>query len=355
MPACPNVIFSLYSVGDRPVCCLTNSYSEEVNPVEVRIQCSDMDRLRQVKDSVIAIMHTVPDLYLIRSDMAEPTSGICIALDEDKAATMGITNEDLEQALALRYGDGYEVGSIWEGNYERKMVMKSDKADSASINDVMSENVPVNYGIGDVPLRQISYPEAVWTDGQIPHRNGLRNVTVMAEVTYGKNVNDVTANLEKVLAKHSFGNDVHITYGGKSGGDDNSMPEILMSLAAAVVIIFFILVWHFKNIREPLLMICCLPFCLLGTAVGTLISGNDFSLTSFLGVVSLMGILVRDGIILFDYARELMIKEKISVEQSVIEASKLRMRPILLTPLRQASACSQCSSAAARCGCRWRR
>lgn len=307
------------------------SYSEEANPVEVRIQCSDMDRLRQVKDSVIAIMHTVPDLYLIRSDMAEPTSGIRIALDEDKAATMGITNEDLEQALALRYGDGYEVGSIWEGNYERKMVMKSDKADSASINDVMSENVPVNYGIGDVPLRQISHPEAVWTDGQIPHRNGLRNVTVMAEVAYGKNVNDVTANLEKVLAKHSVGNDVHITYGGKSGGDDNSMPEILMSLAAAVVIIFFILVWHFKNIREPGLMICCLPFCLLGTAVGTLISGNDFSLTSFLGIVSLMGILVRDGIILFDFARELMIKEKISVEQSVIEASKLRMRPILLT------------------------
>lgn len=307
------------------------SYSEEANPVEVRIQCSDMDRLRQVKDSVIAIMHTVPDLYLIRSDMAESTAGIRIALDEDKAATMGITNEDLEQALALRYGDGYEVGSIWEGNYERKMVMKSDKADSASINDVMSENVPVNYGIGDVPLRQISHPEAVWTDGQIPHRNGLRNVTVMAEVTYGKNVNDVTANLEKVLSKHSFGNDVNITYGGKSGGDDNSMPEILMSLAAAVVIIFFILVWHFKNIREPLLMICCLPFCLLGTAVGTLISGNDFSLTSFLGIVSLMGILVRDGIILFDFARELMIKEKISVEQSVIEASKLRMRPILLT------------------------
>lgn len=65
------------------------SYSEEANPVEVRIQCSDMDRLRQVKDSVIAIMHTVPDLYLIRSDMAEPTSGIRIALDEDKAANDG--------------------------------------------------------------------------------------------------------------------------------------------------------------------------------------------------------------------------------------------------------------------------
>lgn len=309
------------------------SYSEEANPVEVRIQCSDLNRLRQVRDSVIAIMHTVPDLYLIRSDMNEPTSGIRIALDEDKAATMGIINEDLEQALALRYGDGLQVGSIWEGNYERKIVMKSDKTDNASINDVMSENVPVNYGIGDVPLRQISHPEAVWTDGQIPHRNGLRNVTVMAEVTYGKNVNDVTANLEKVMAKHSFGNDVHITYGGKSGGDDNSMPEILMSLAAAVLIIFFILVWHFKNVTEPVLMISFLPFCLLGTAVGTLISGNDFSLTSFLGIVSLMGILVRDGIILFDFARELMIKEKISVEQSVIEASKQRMRPILLTSL----------------------
>ena len=73
-----------------------------------------LNRLRQVRDSVIAIMHTVPDLYLIRSDMNEPTSGIRIALDEDKAATMGIINEDLEQAsrIALwrRLAGGLHLG-----------------------------------------------------------------------------------------------------------------------------------------------------------------------------------------------------------------------------------------------------
>ena len=309
------------------------SYSEEANPVEVRIQCTDLEKLRRAKDTVIALMHTVDDLYLIRSDMKEPTLGVHISLNEEQVARLGVTNRDLEETLMMRYGSGMEIGAVWDGNYERKIVMKSNKADSANVDDVMDECIPVNFRTGNVQLRQIASPKPVWKEGQIAHRNGLRTATVMAEVTNGKNVNDVTAQLEQVLSKHSFGEDVHITYGGKSGGDNSSMPGIIMSLLAAVVIIFFILVWHFKNVKESVLMVACLPFCLLGTAVGTLLSGVAFSLTSILGVVSLMGILVRDGIILFDYTRELYVKEKLTMEHAVSEASKRRMRPILLTSL----------------------
>ena len=173
-------------------------------------------------------MHTVDDLYLIRSDMKEPTLGVHISLDEEQTARLGVTNRDLEETLMMRYGSGMEIGAVWDGNYERKIVMKSNKADSANVDDVMDECIPVNFRTGNVQLRQIASPKPVWKEGQIAHRNGLRTATVMAEVTNGKNVNDVTAQLEQVLSKHSFGEDVHITYGGKSGGDNSSMPGIIM-------------------------------------------------------------------------------------------------------------------------------
>lgn len=307
------------------------SYSEEANPVEVRIQSSDMAQLSKATDSVICVMHTMKDLFLIRSDMAEPTPGVRISLDENNVSHLGVTNQNLEETLMMRYGEGMNVGSVWDGNYSRRLMVKSNKADRASVEDVLNENIPVSYGEGQVKVRQIAKAEPIWKWGKIGHRNGLRTVTVMAEVSYDKNVNNVAEQLMKKMNQQHFDQGVKISYGGKSGGDDKSMPEIMMSLAASLVIIFFILLWHFKNLTEPLLMLSCLPFCLIGTAIGTMLTGASFGMTSVLGVVSLMGILVRDGIILFDYARELHDKEHLSVEMSVSESSKRRMRPILLT------------------------
>ena len=98
-----------------------------------------------------------------------------------------------------------------------------------------------------------------------------------------------------------------------------------------VVIIFFILLFHFRRINMALLILGSLALCLLGAGVGIWVMGLDVSVTAVLGIVSLMGILVRNGIIMLDYADELRMKEGLSVREAALHSAKRRMRPIFLT------------------------
>ncbi|HJB73939.1 MAG TPA: efflux RND transporter permease subunit, partial [Candidatus Barnesiella merdigallinarum] len=93
----------------------------------------------------------------------------------------------------------------------------------------------------------------------------------------------------------------------------------------------FILLFHFRRINMALLILGSLALCLLGAGVGIWVMGLDVSVTAVLGIVSLMGILVRNGIIMLDYADELRMKEGLSVREAALHSAKRRMRPIFLT------------------------
>lgn len=96
-----------------------------------------------------------------------------------------------------------------------------------------------------------------------------------------------------------------LSYGGETESNAENMPKIVAGLMIAVIIIFFILLAHFRRIATATLLLFSLLLTLFGTAVGILLQGVDFSLTSILGIVSLMGILVHNAIIMYDYAEEL--------------------------------------------------
>jgi multidrug efflux pump subunit AcrB len=182
-----------------------------------------------------------------------------------------------------------------------------------------------------VPLRQFAEVVPTWQYGQICHRNGLRTVTVMAEVARGKNDGFVTKDVMERLADFKLPEGMQIEYGGQYEADNETGPQIAGALVMSVMIIFFVLLWHFKKVSEALLIMVCLTLCVFGMVVGLLIQNVEFSMTSVLGFVSLMGILVRNGVILFDYAAEVKELEKLSLKDAIHVAAERRMRPIFLT------------------------
>ena len=103
------------------------------------------------------------------------------------------------------------------------------------------------------------------------------------------------------------------------------------ALAIAAVMILFILIAHFHRLSIALLNFGSMTFCVFGTAIGVLIQGVDFSMTCTLGIISLMGIIVRNGIIMIDYAEELRNTEKLCVRDAIYHSARRRMRPIFLT------------------------
>lgn len=306
-------------------------YSEAVNPVEVRISGDSLSVLKSEADRIVEILRTMPELELVRTNFNEPLAATRIELDEDESIRLGITNVSLETALAMRYGSGFPVATAWEGDYDINIVLKSTQADSASYQDLGDERIAASGGLATVPLRQIAKMVPVWNDGQIVRRNGIRTITVMAEVGRKVNVMDATAKVQEKLSGLSLPEGVTLTYGGELEENEEQMPNIMAGLCIVVIIIFFILLWHFKRISTAVMMLMCLTLCLFGTAIGILIQGVDFGVTCVLGIVSLMGILVRNGIIMIDYAEELRNNERMTAHQAIYHSAQRRMRPIFLT------------------------
>ena len=306
-------------------------YSEAVSPIEVRLSGDDLGLLQKEAERVMALLRTLPELNLVRTNFNEPLAATRITLDEDQSTRMGISNAALETALAMRYGSGIPVGTVWEGDYDINVVMKSNRSDDADFTNVQDERISVAGGLVDVPLRQVAKIEPSWENGQIVRRNGVRTITVMAETERGINALQATAKVQKLMEENTVADGVTVTYGGELSENEEQMPGIMAALYIAIAIIFFILVFHFKRIGTATLLLVCLTLCLFGTALGVMIQGVDFGVTCVMGLVSLMGILVRNGITMVDYAEELRKEEHLHAREAIYLSAKRRMRPIFLT------------------------
>ena len=326
------------------------SFSSCPVPIEVRLKSDNLSELKTYSDSVVQMLRQMPELLLVRSNMLEPLATTRIKIDDEKASRLGITNEDVELQMAFRYGDGLTVSTAWEGDYDINVKMKTEDADQATKQDVMNELIPIGISaalptnlealrsladggsfLPSIPLRQFAEVVPNWQYGQICHRNGLRTVTVMAEVARGENDGIVTGKIMERLADFKLPDGMQLEYGGQYEDDNETGPQIANALIMSIMIIFFVLLWHFKKVSEAVLIMVCLTLCVFGMAVGLMIQGVEFSMTSVLGFVSLMGILVRNGVILFDYAAEVKELEKLSLKDAIHVAAERRMRPIFLT------------------------
>ena len=307
------------------------SYSEAVYPIEVRLSGEDLSVVKHDAQRVLEAMKLMPGLLLAQTDFNEPLPAIDIQLKEDEATRLGVTNLGLESTLAMRYGDGLAIANVWEGDYGLPVKLKSTKADHALPTEVKDELVPVAAGLADVPLRQVADVVPTWKEGQIVRRNGIYTATVQADLIMGENALKMTARVQEMMNGIQLSDGVTVSYGGDMEKTDEWMPQIMGGLMIAIVIIFFILLGHFRKISIALLIFGSMTLCVFGTAFGVWIQGVDFSITAILGVTALMGIIVRNGIIMIDYAEELRTTEHMTAEQAIFHSAQRRMRPIFLT------------------------
>ena len=307
------------------------SFSQAVYPIELRLSGNNLDSLKQAASAYLQLLRSLPETELAQTNFSEPQTAAKVVLKEDEASRLGINNVQLETTLAMRYGNGIPVATVWEGDYSIPVTIKSEKSDQAAYSDLQDELIPASAGLAHVPLRQIADIVPSVKDGQIVRRNGVYTITVMSDVRRGVNVTALTSRLKEKLQAIPLPQGVTLAYGGDDEQDNENLPPIMSALAIAAFIIFFILLAHFKRISIALLIFLSMTLCLFGTAVGVLIQGVDFGMTCTLGIISLMGIIVRNGIIMIDYAEELRSTEKLCVRDAIYHSARRRMRPIFLT------------------------
>lgn len=309
-------------------------YQVSKNPIEIRFIGDDRRQLATYADSVKRFMHGMDDeLAWIHSDFEgyQPTARIDI--DYDKASRLGITKTMIAASLTTAFS-GTPLTTIWEGDYPVSVKLRLSDADSCQNfddirNTLISGLIP---GVW-VPLRQIATIEPDWQPAQITHRNGVNCITVSADLKYDGSQPKSMAKIQDYVENEIKPNlpiDVKVEYGGLTEINKNNAPGIIKGLIAALIIVFMFLIVTFKRVSLSLLSMGAMTLCLLGAFVGLWIFGVDVSLTAILGIVSLIGIIVRNAIIMFEYAEE-QHNNGLSARDAAFEAGKRRMRPIFLT------------------------
>ncbi|SDG19343.1 efflux RND transporter permease subunit [Epilithonimonas hungarica] len=303
--------------------------------VEVRLSGDNIADLKEVAGKIQSAAGKMDEPIRIYTNYEEVLPDILVALNPVESNRLGISEGILGVGLASRFG-GLPITTLWENDYQIPVVLKSKwEHKDAVAGDVENEYISGLFSPA-VPLRQVAKVTTEWNEGQIVRRNGVRTLSVYIDLKRGEKVGAMQTKIENLvngMQDEIKDKNITVTYGGVKDFNDETIPKIVSALIMSIAIIFFILVFHFKKVSLASLVFASTAFSIFGAAFGIWVMGLDFSVTAVLGLVSLIGIIVRNGIIMYDYIEELRHKHNMPVLEACIDAGKRRMRPILLTCL----------------------
>lgn len=299
-------------------------------PIEVRISGDDISILKQVSEKVISIGKKHPSINWIRTDYDQMEQGIKLDIKNQEAARLGLSQNDIANTVAMNM-QGLNATQIWEGTYPLNVMIKTPKEQRSNSSNLLELNIPSTQTNSIVPLRQVAAIQPEWHNGEVVRRNSIRTLTVRMDITQDAVGNKVLSEIQPDIEKIRLPYGVEITYGGDLEIQNENLIPMGISLMMSIVLIFLILIWHFQHLKHALLSITTMPLSLLGASFGLLVTGYPFGFTSFLGLLALCGIVVRNGIILIDHAEELRLHEGKTVREAATLSAERRMRPIFLT------------------------
>ena len=345
-------------------------YQVVKNPLEVRlayapfVEAGEHEATMQLYiDSIRAYMASRPELVWVHSDYDDIASQSRIVLKADEASRLGVTQASLSLYLAS-VTRGVTITNIYEhGNTSPTPVVLHSTlndqpstslpfergAGGVSLNPQHSTSLPFERGAGGVslnslliptatgtwvPLRQVADIVPAWHHASIEHRNGVPTITIGADLVGATSQvaaeRTVSRWLDGFRQRHPT-DALLIRFGGLSEINGMIVPQILWSVVAALLVMFVLLLYHFGRIRLALLALSSAALCLFGAMLGLWLFRLDISITAVLGTVSLIGIIVRNAIMMYEYAEELRHTRGLSVSEAAYEAGRRRMRPVFLT------------------------
>lgn len=309
-------------------------YQAVANPIEVFVYGDDYQAMSEVSERIRDYMSSLDEeLRWVHSDYDEFINTSRIVMKSDECSMLGISKGMLSLSLASNLG-GQPLTTLWDGNSKIPVRLYSSNLDDEQVAERLSNQlVPTATPGVYVPLRQVADVMPEWSPAQIVHRNGKNVITVSADMKFWEPQTQSMKKVKNYIDTEilpTLPDNIHIEYGGLSSLNDSVIPEIILSVAVMVMILFAFLAFYFKKISIALLTLGSSSLCLFGAFFGEWIFGLDFGMTSVLGIVSLIGIIVRNGIIMYEYAETLR-SEGNSTKEAAMQAGSRRMRPIFLT------------------------
>lgn len=300
------------------------------SPVEIRISSDSIKDIRKVEAEVNEIVTKTAHIAWTRNDWDQQQQNIKVNLDRDKANRMGYSKGLVATSLMIGL-DGLPLTTIWENDYPVEVRLSQETKGSKSISTLADQYI-TSSSYSSTPLRSFASFTPEWTEGTIVRRNGTRTLTIRIDNDSKGVANDIFTEIRPQVEKLSLPEGTSINYGGEFETSNETYVPMTIALGLSILLIFFILLFQFKKVKLSLIILSTMFLVLPGAAIGLTVMGYPFSTTAFIGIISLCGMVVRNGIILIDYALELKGKDRmLPTHEAALAAGKRRMRPIFLT------------------------
>ena len=295
---------------------------------EYRFYGENLDSLNRAAEMLMAEMRRIPGIEWVHTDYDQPHPIMEVNLDPVTSAQLGINRTLAQLQLTLQTGE-MQVGSIWEGDYEVPIVVKDASAQHMKLSEVGNTYLTTSAG-QSVTLRQVAEVTPTWTQSKIVHRNGERCVSVTAEGKRNVLAAPIQSQIQEIMKNLKLPQGVRSEVGGEVELNNEMLPQIAAGIGIALVIIFFFILFNFKRFGITILCMAAIGLSMPGAMIGLWIANRTLGLTSLFGFITLMGIIMRNEILIFEHADEKM-SQGWSAKDAAFDAGRRRMVPIFLT------------------------
>ncbi len=301
-------------------------------PVKIRIAGKNVDTIYQLRDKLAAVLVSVPGAINVRDNWGEWVKKLEVEVNQEQARLQGFTSYDVASSLQSQVS-GLQATEYREGKEVIPIMIRSEGAYRNDLGKVESMNV-YSYNTGKrIPLLQIAHAKLTWEPSNIIRRDKIRNMEIRADVL-GRYASEVIADLEPKVAalvnSPEWADGYTVEISGENAESSDAQNSIMAGLPLAVGIILLILIGQFNSIRRPLIIILTVPPMLVGVVFGLWISDAPFGFMAFLGLISLMGVVVNNAIIMIDRI-ELERGCGQTTQDAIVVSAQRRLRPILMT------------------------
>ncbi|MFH1593593.1 MAG: efflux RND transporter permease subunit [Candidatus Omnitrophota bacterium] len=302
---------------------------EESSPIVVEVKGEHMPTLLKIVEKLKGKIENIKGVYGVKTDMPEPSPETKIFIEKDKASIYSLSVADIAQTaqIALK---GYVASQLKEKGQEIDIRVRLEEADRNNFNKL--SRLQIHSPDGSImPLFTVARFGIGKGPSEIKRLDQERTILISANI-FKRPLKDVIADVNRVFRKIDIPSDFTVKLAGESEEMVESFKSLRFALIFSIILVYMIMAAQFESFWQPFIIMATVPLSVIGVLLALFLTGTSVNVVAILGVIMLGGIVVNNGIVLIDYVNLLRSQGK-GVEEAIMEASKARFRPILMTAL----------------------
>jgi len=298
-------------------------------PISIEILGHDIEMTDEVAEKIRHIVETTPGAVDVSVSRKKPRPEVQIRLDRDRAATLGLNVALLADALRTNYY-GFKDSKFREAGDDFDIELRLKKEQRESIREI--GETPITTLTGQtVKLRNVASMEETFGPVEIERKNRQRVTKVLAGVQ-GRVLSDVAGDIRKQMASLQLPPGVTLEWGGEVKEQGKAFRDLLLLLILGVALVYMVMAGQFEDFVDPFIIMFSVPFAFIGVIWAFVFTATPLNLMSFIGVIMLVGIVVRNAIVLVDYTKQLR-GRGMGLNEAIVTGGRTRLRPVLMTSL----------------------